>query len=601
VYDVLFHPNVILKTTQDFMFRKLVNTTALEGVESAFNLKLDRHRLRFPKMKFKGSPRLTIVRKPMSEAEKAAYKIEPAPSEKLEKLEEKPEPEYELKYRYLQSLNPEDLNRPSELVINISLPEMVSAKEIDLDVLEHLLTLESLKHKLVLKLPYPVHEDQGEAKFDKAKHNLAVTLPVKAKEPVERLVSVDSGIGLEFDEENEKTSETLETVIKPEPNEVKALVRSDASLPPYTCNIYEGLMVFTINVRNVKVDSLAKAVLKDEKGYQLTFHTLGQGFVPFHYGFCLAFDFNEGAGTCHLDDLEVEIWDNNMILQLSMPKNGCTGYQVGMCEEDIGDILPLPRLEAVKEKCFLKKKSQNQMKENEDLDSDDSLELKSDEKERHSSGESNDSAVCFSTPTSPIKSESPNRFLVIPSDFGASAKERSNLRSILRRTRGYSETNVDFLRMASPLSESESSTIAEEEDEVKREKKTVRFNEVVQRQIYRSNSSILGQKMKNQKKTQQKRRKQAARRASEGDTPGSVTDFRNSDNTGSDACSLTDSETIDSGVASSMDEGHDTSKMIESEKQKSNNKKKNKSKQSKQKIHQEIHNQHSDLIFNLDI
>ena len=107
--------------------------------------------------------------------------------------------------------------------------------------------------------------------------------------------------------------------------------------------------------------------------------------------------------------------------------------------------------------------------------------------------------------------------------------------------------------------------------------------------------------MKNQKKTQQKRRKQAARRASEGDTPGSVTDFRNSDNTGSDACSLTDSETIDSGVASSMDEGHDTSKMIESEKQKSNNKKKNKSKQSKQKIHQEIHNQHSDLIFNLDI
>ena len=140
-----------------------------------------------------------------------------------------------------------------------------------------------------------------------------------------------------------------------EENEVKdpiAAVLAEASLPPYTCNIYEGLMVFTINVRNVKVDSLQKAILKDEKGYQLTFHTVGQGFVPFHYGFCLAFDFS-GPGSCALDDLEIEIWDNNMILQMSMPKAGCTGYQVGICDTDSGDFLPLPRLEAVKEKCFL--------------------------------------------------------------------------------------------------------------------------------------------------------------------------------------------------------------------------------------------------------
>lgn len=147
--------------------------------------------------------------------------------------------------------------------------------------------------------------------------------------------------------------------MKEEENEVKdpiAAVLAEASLPPYTCNIYEGLMVFTINVRNVKVDSLQKAILKDEKGYQLSFHTVGQGLVPFHYGFCLAFDFDAEAGSCQLDDLEIEIWDNNMILQLSMPKSGCTGYQVGICHTDLGsgkDILPLPRLEAVKEKCFL--------------------------------------------------------------------------------------------------------------------------------------------------------------------------------------------------------------------------------------------------------
>merc|ERR1712141_643879 len=123
----------------------------------------------------------------------------------------------------------------------------------------------------------------------------------------------------------------------------------------------------------------------------------------------------------------------------------------------------------------------------------------------------------------------------------------------------------------------ETSTIAEEdgEDEVKREKKSVRFNEVVQRQVYRSNSSILGQKMKNQKKNQQKMRKRAERRASEGDTPSSTPDFKDSQK--SPENSEVQNSEIDSGVASSMDEAP-ISKIIE-EKNKANNhnsKKKNK-------------------------
>ena len=60
---------------------------------------------------------------------------------------------------------------------------------------------EPMAYKLVLKLPYPVCEDQGSAKFDKSQHNLVVTLPVKAKEPVSRLISTDSGINMEFDDD----------------------------------------------------------------------------------------------------------------------------------------------------------------------------------------------------------------------------------------------------------------------------------------------------------------------------------------------------------------------------------------------------------------
>ena len=54
VYDVIFNPNVIKRTQTNFGFRDMVNTTALEGVENAFKLKLDRKRLRFPRLQFKG-------------------------------------------------------------------------------------------------------------------------------------------------------------------------------------------------------------------------------------------------------------------------------------------------------------------------------------------------------------------------------------------------------------------------------------------------------------------------------------------------------------------------------------------------------------------
>ena len=123
-------------------------------------------------------------------------------------------------------------------------------------------------------------------------------------------------------------------------------------------------------------------------------------------------------------------------------------------------------------------------------------------------------------------------------------------------------------------------------------------------QIYRSNSSILGQKMKNQKKNQQKLRR-AARRASEGDTPSSTPDFKSdeksSESTANNCGSLTDTEPNDSGVASSMDEAYHENNSKINEEKKANvttNKKKNKKQKHQQKF-QEIHN-NSDLIFNLD-
>lgn len=132
------------------------------------------------------------------------------------------------------------------------------------------------------------------------------------------------------------------------------------------------------------------------------------------------------------------------------------------------------------------------------------------------------------------------------------------------------------------------STITEESldgetEAEKKLKKSVRFNEVVQRQIYRSNSSILGQKHKNQKKAEQKRRK-AARRASEGDMPSSSPDF----DTHKNAESNDEDHTNDSGVASSYDESLKVQQQVKSKK---------KSKKSNSK---NMDNESADLIFNLD-
>ena len=60
VYDVIFNPNVIKETQSNYNFRDMVNSTALEGVEKAFKLKLDRKRLRFPRLQFKGAYDLLI-------------------------------------------------------------------------------------------------------------------------------------------------------------------------------------------------------------------------------------------------------------------------------------------------------------------------------------------------------------------------------------------------------------------------------------------------------------------------------------------------------------------------------------------------------------
>lgn len=219
-----------------------------------------------------------------------------------------------------------------------------------------------------------------------------------------------------------------------------------------------------------------------------------------------------------------------------------------------------------------------------------------DMKERHSSGDSQDSL--FSEPVH-FENHQP------------SLEGEVKLKSILkqRKQRCYSESHKDDFSWRSsdcsvndPIIEvdesSENSSVVSD--------KSVRFSEVVQRKVFRPNSSIFPQTKKNWKKKQAKLRR-AERRASEGDVEDEVDDddLDLSDATGSadtkqatkDKKKFVHHEHEDSGVASSVDECEQQQRQADKSKA-SKSKKKRGGRKSANKQLMEATN---DLIFDLDI
>uniref|UniRef100_A0A3B1IYI0 Dynein axonemal assembly factor 2 n=1 Tax=Astyanax mexicanus TaxID=7994 RepID=A0A3B1IYI0_ASTMX len=165
VYDVVFHPDTLHIAGKNTRFMELVNSTAFQAVEEGCGVKLDKINAKTLKMQYKGVPQ--------------PAKDKALPDEIPELSQHHPtEPHYTVKYRSHVDL-PQP-NRPNKIIITIDLPLLRSAGDIDLNVTERSLVLESQKpaYKLDLQLSYPVDSDKGDAKFTKAKKQLTITLPV---------------------------------------------------------------------------------------------------------------------------------------------------------------------------------------------------------------------------------------------------------------------------------------------------------------------------------------------------------------------------------------------------------------------------------------
>ncbi|KAK3092833.1 hypothetical protein FSP39_007728 [Pinctada imbricata] len=218
IYDVVFNPDTY-RMGNNPRFMKLIEDTAFDGIEKQFGVSIDRQNAKRMKTSYKGMPVATVIRKKNNQEKKDGAEV-PEPlkdmpypysdksSEEVakemranveKKFQKKAEnqgkdaehatPKYSIIHRSDVDLadytyTPAGKNtRPKEITVSIELPLLKSAKDVDLDIFEQKLMLETkssaaAKYKLDLKLPYPVDDENGTAKFDKSKRVLNVTLPV---------------------------------------------------------------------------------------------------------------------------------------------------------------------------------------------------------------------------------------------------------------------------------------------------------------------------------------------------------------------------------------------------------------------------------------
>lgn len=209
IYDVVFHPDALYMAAKNARFMKLIHRTALDGIEDSFRIKLDKDKIKQLKMRYKGVAHPAVIRTPIpghDQKNRSTYEDmmsfpypdenQTAPEPKSSSSQSPPNPEdkqpitpqYTLKYRSVVDLQDYRCSRdsgpgarPREIVITVDVPLLRSAQDADLSVTERCLVLEAPEpaYRLELPLAYPVDEDKGDAKFNKTKKQLTITLPVR--------------------------------------------------------------------------------------------------------------------------------------------------------------------------------------------------------------------------------------------------------------------------------------------------------------------------------------------------------------------------------------------------------------------------------------
>lgn len=385
---------------------------------------------------------------------------------------------------------------PNSIIVEIYLPLLSSTKDCTLDVKEKSLSMKSdspAKYKLDISLPYYVNEECGNAKFDKKRHMLIVTLPVMRKHvtPVNECSSkIDSGVeseensGSQSDEENprknlvvelssasvESTAQQVQLPDSTYKNETFFNPSLGYSLPPYTHNVLDDVIAFTFHVKNTDPESVI--VKNNGSKIFIKFTSIGSGFVPVHYGAILAFD-----ECITFENVSGEAWDNNVILQMEVNGDTPQKFKIGICEDsmsteefDVSEIKKTSRVFKSTNSVDALDGESSPVVEVTNLGSETNIVV--------SSNNFDDLDEDDDDIDSPIHKDEDNKEEIVWTDAGNSESEAKGILRKPPTMRSFSESSVDF---ASSMDYISSDCIPEEFSS----KKTVRFNDVIARQFYR--------------------------------------------------------------------------------------------------------------------
>ncbi|XP_026494881.2 protein kintoun [Vanessa tameamea] len=565
IYDVVFHPDTLRIAEVNKRFRELVNNTAFDGLQKTYGIHFDSNNRRFPKACYKGMTVPAVIRKedpnfkPPTDEENQEFTPEileklypqhiyPENKEHLQENVTKEEqhrkkaknskkeftyssdkgytvPKYVIKQQ--QNVDFQDFTYhkdskqysaiPSNLTIEINLPLLSSTKDCVLDVRERSLTLVSekpAKYKLNLDLPYSVNDECGNATFDKSKHMLIVSLPViRQSLSFNKITCQKSDSGVESEENSNSEEEssrknnlveeitvtndkpdlsaTQEKEMSPTVDEEFLLTNVGYTFPSYTYNALDDIVAFTFHVKNTETDSVK--VKNVENKVYIKFTSIGSGFVPINYAALIVFDHD-----INFENAIGEAWDNNVILQLEMGGNIPENFQIGLKE----DNLKTEYFDVSKVKKPSKHDTtENNIKSLEEVTSSPVVEV------TNLGSETN---IVVSSTSHNADKEDENEKDIVWADNGTLENgAKSILRKPIAMMRSFSESSCGDV--ASSMDYISSDYIPEESSL----KKTVRFSDVIARQFYRYNSSIEGQKRKNQRKKSKKRNLERRRSESE--------------------------------------------------------------------------------------
>lgn len=564
VYDVIFHPETLELASQSPQFRDMVNKISCEAVESNFSIKLDKANLKFPKLKYKGVCRPVVIRKKSrdmkhsndSDVDKlyadmykqidkhydnSKYKVSQHSKKQItpEKPGEYATPMYTIKHRSdmdIQDFTYDPTSKlnaaiPKELIIEINLPLLKSSADVVVDVTEKSISLISekpSKYKLDLVLPYAVNEDLGNAKFDVDKRKLVLTLPVKR---INNLLLSDIGrydSGVDSDSSpstcspSDKSMPLIEdlqlsdSVVESQCSSLQSesdvfrtsekstdFLNADLhySFPEYSCHLFDNILSFTINVKNVDPNSIEKQFSANGTAVHVKFSSISSGYFPINYAFYVRLS----SHNIHMDEISIEVWDNNVIVQI--PYNPCnnplTSYYVGTSQDtseekliDEPSVINNKQIEVIPEETEISSIPKIQVQ----LNSDDEIAIvvQSESSAKNDECDSSDSSFKLRTER---KTSSNAKNILKSRSFSESsgdelstsqspAKGKSILKSNRSRftvSRSVSESSIDDYTWSSfeNCGATSESLIPEETEISSSMKKTVRFNDVVSKQLFR--------------------------------------------------------------------------------------------------------------------